>query len=134
MTAFHFPASTSSVSSTGQPNVVGSRFTIGASSLARRLTSPYQTVRCLASFRHDRFAGIVPMKRIFGLDIPCPLEGVWDERRRALLFYDMKTGFVSKWRDGAAVIGGGRQVPAAAGGGGGRVFFTRHMSLPKELM
>src|SRR5258708_12686906 len=132
MTAFPCPVSTSSVSSAGQLNVVGSRFTIGASCVARGLTSPYQTVRCLASFRHDRFAGIVPMKRIFGLDIPCTLEDVCDERRLALLVYDMQIGIVSQLKDGDAVIGRVRQVLAAARAAGEPVFFTRHMSPPNE--
>ncbi|HEX9466533.1 MAG TPA: cysteine hydrolase [Alphaproteobacteria bacterium] len=74
------------------------------------------------------------MKRIFGLDIPCTLEDVCDERRLALLVYDMQIGIVSQLKDGDAVIGRVRQVLDAARAAGVRVFFTRHMSLPKELM
>ena len=74
------------------------------------------------------------MKQAFGLDIPRTLDEVCDRRRLALLVYDMQVGIKSQVREGDAIVAKVRQVLEAARAAGVRVFFTRHMSLPKELM
>ncbi len=74
------------------------------------------------------------MHRAFGLDIPQSLEDVCDPTRLALLVYDMQVGIVNQIKNGQEITNRVLQVLEAARGAGIRVFFTRHMSLPKELM
>lgn len=74
------------------------------------------------------------MKSAFGVEIPESLEELVDPRRCALLVYDMQAGIVRQIKDGAAISGRVAQLLAAARGAGMRVFHTRHLSLPKELM
>lgn len=74
------------------------------------------------------------MERAFGLDIPQTLADVCDPRRLALVVYDMQVGIVRQIKNGPEVIRPVLQVLEAARRAGVRVFFTRHMSLPKELM
>ena len=74
------------------------------------------------------------MQHAYGLDIPQTLEDVCDPRRLALIVYDMQVGILSQLKDGDAITARVAEVLAAAREGGYRVFFMRHMSLPKELM
>ena len=74
------------------------------------------------------------MQHAYGLDIPQTLEDVCDPSRLALIVYDMQAGILSQLKDGAAITASVRDVLDAARDGGYRVFFMRHMSLPKELM
>jgi len=73
------------------------------------------------------------MERAYGMDIPQTLEEVCDPRRLALLVYDMQVGIVRQVPDGAQTAARVAEVLHAAREGGYRVFFTRHMSLPKEV-
>jgi len=74
------------------------------------------------------------MLRAFGLDIPQTLEAVCDPASMALIVYDMQVGIVKQVKDGAQVTCKVVRVPEAARQAGMRVIFTRHLSLPKELM
>ena len=74
------------------------------------------------------------MERAYGLEVPRTLEDVCDPRRLALLVYDMQVGIVEQVRDPQATIARVRQVLGAARETGVRTFFSRHLSLPKELM
>jgi nicotinamidase-related amidase len=74
------------------------------------------------------------MNRPFGLDIPRTLEDICDPTRMALIVYDMQVGIVRQIENGPQIIDRVLQVLAAARKAGIRIFFTRHMSLPKELM
>jgi nicotinamidase-related amidase len=74
------------------------------------------------------------MQHAFGLDIPQTLEDICDPRRLALVVYDMQVGIVKQIENGQQITNKVVQVLAAARRVGIRVFFTRHMSLPKELM
>jgi nicotinamidase-related amidase len=74
------------------------------------------------------------MKQAFGIGIPGTLEDVCDPRYIALLIYDMQVGIKSQIKGGDVVVANVRQVLEAARLAHVRVFFTRHMSLPKELM
>ena len=74
------------------------------------------------------------MLRAFGLDIPQTLEDVCDPASMALIVYDMQVGIVKQVKDGAHITAKVQQVLSAARAAGVRVFFTRHLSLPKELM
>jgi biuret amidohydrolase len=68
------------------------------------------------------------------LPIPDALADVCDRDRIALLVYDMQVGVVGQLDDGPQVIEAVGRVLDAARGAGVRVYFTRHMSLPTELM
>jgi nicotinamidase-related amidase len=74
------------------------------------------------------------MQQAFGLDIPQTLDDICDPTRLALIVYDMQVGIVKQVEDGHHITKRVLQVLEAARKAGVRVFFTRHMSLPKELM
>ena len=74
------------------------------------------------------------MKRIHGLDIPQSLEDICDPQRLALVVYDMQIGILKQIKNPEAMIAKVSRVLEAARGAGVRIFFMRHMSLPKELM
>ena len=74
------------------------------------------------------------MQRAYGLDIPQTLEDVCDPKRLALIVYDMQVGIVQQVENGQQITGKVVQVLQAVRKAEIRVFFTRHMSLPKELM
>jgi biuret amidohydrolase len=74
------------------------------------------------------------MKRIYGLSIPQTLEEVCDPSRVALLVYDMQVGILSQIKNAEAITQQVLKVLTAARDAGVRVFFSRHLSLPKELM
>ena len=74
------------------------------------------------------------MQRAFGLDIPQTLEDICDPTRLALVVYDMQVGIVKQIENGQQITDRVVQVLEAARKARVRVFFTRHMSLPKELM
>lgn len=72
------------------------------------------------------------MERAYGLQIPQSLEEACDRRRTALLVYDMQVGIISQLKDGTDIVARIKFVLDAARAAGLRIFFTRHMSLPKE--
>jgi len=74
------------------------------------------------------------MKQTYGLSIPQTLEDVCDPLRIALLVYDMQVGILSQIKNGGEVTRQVLKVLTAARNAGVRVFFSRHLSLPKELM
>jgi nicotinamidase-related amidase len=74
------------------------------------------------------------MQRTLGLNIPQTLADVCDPARLALVVYDMQVGIVKQIENGQQITGRVLQVLEAARKAGIRVFFTRHMSLPRELM
>jgi nicotinamidase-related amidase len=74
------------------------------------------------------------MERAFGLNIPQTLDDVCDPARLALIVYDMQVGIVKQIENGQQITDRVLQVLEAARAAQIRVIFTRHMSLPKELM
>jgi biuret amidohydrolase len=68
------------------------------------------------------------------LQIPDSLSDACDPDRMALLVYDMQVGVVGQIADGLHVTHRVVEVIDAARKAGVRIFFTRHMSLPTELM
>jgi biuret amidohydrolase len=74
------------------------------------------------------------MQHALGLDIPQTLEEACDPARMALLVYDMQAGIVKQIKDGEQITARVVQVLQAAREAGVRVFFSRHLSLPRELM
>jgi nicotinamidase-related amidase len=74
------------------------------------------------------------MKHVSSLDIPQTLEDVCDPRRLALVVYDMQVGILKQIKNPQEIVARVSQVLAAARAAGVRIFFMRHLSLPKELM
>jgi biuret amidohydrolase len=74
------------------------------------------------------------MKNAFGMDIPTTLEEACDPKHMALLVYDMQVGILSQIKNGDQITAQVVRVLSAARATGVRVFFSRHLSLPKELM
>ena len=74
------------------------------------------------------------LERRFGVVVPRTLEEACDPGRMALLVYDMQVGIASQLPNGGEIVARVKGVLEAARGGGFPVFFSRHVSLPKELM
>jgi nicotinamidase-related amidase len=74
------------------------------------------------------------VKRAANIDIPETLREVCDPRRLGLVVYDMQIGILKQIKNPEEIIGRVAKVLSAARSAGVRVFFMRHMSLPKELM
>jgi biuret amidohydrolase len=72
------------------------------------------------------------MEKAYGLEIPRSLEEACDPLRTALLVYDMQVGIIGQLADGREIAARVKIVLDAARAAGLRVFFMRHMSLPKE--
>ena len=74
------------------------------------------------------------MKTAYGLGIPETLEEICDPNRVALLVYDMQVGILSQIKNSEQITLQVLKVLTAARRAKVRVFFSRHLSLPKELM
>jgi biuret amidohydrolase len=74
------------------------------------------------------------MKTAYGIGIPETLKEVCDPNRVALLVYDMQIGILSQIKNPEQITLQVLKVLAAARKAKVRVFFSRHLSLPKELM
>jgi len=74
------------------------------------------------------------MKSAYGINIPQTLQEVSDPKRVALLVYDMQVAILSQIKNPEQITRQVLRVLSAARDAGLRVFFSRHLSLPKELM
>ena len=74
------------------------------------------------------------MKTIYGINIAQTLEEVCDPQHVALLVYDMQVGILSQIKKPEEITQQVLKVLSAARDAAVRVFFSRHLSLPKELM
>jgi nicotinamidase-related amidase len=74
------------------------------------------------------------VKSYFGLRLPETLDEYLDPHRLALVVYDMQVGICSQVSGAVTVVRAVQSVLETARSAGVRVVFTRHMSLPKELM
>src|SRR5258708_4055367 len=74
------------------------------------------------------------MLETHGFELPRSLDELLAPSRTALLVYDMQAGIVNQVKNGAAIAQKVRTVLDAARHAGIRTFFTRHMSLPTNLM
>jgi nicotinamidase-related amidase len=72
------------------------------------------------------------MESAYGLEIPQNLVEACNPRRTALLVYDMQIGIIGQIRHGRELVVRVKQLLETARAAGVRVFFMRHMSLPKE--
>lgn len=69
-----------------------------------------------------------------GIEIFSSLQELVHPQRTALLIYDMQVGIVPQIPDGPAILSKVQTLLSAARKAGVRTVFTRHMSLPLELM
>jgi len=74
------------------------------------------------------------MRHAVGLSIPETLDDVCDRTRIALIVYDMQVGIVKQIDNAEQLTKRVVTVIEAARAAGIRIIFTRHMSLPRELM
>ncbi len=74
------------------------------------------------------------MHEFRGIEIPASLEEIITPQTTALIVYDMQAGITPQIPNGAEITRNVARVLDAARSAGLRVFFTRHMSLPKEIM
>jgi biuret amidohydrolase len=72
------------------------------------------------------------MERAYGLEIPQNLADACSPRRTALVVYDMQVGILRQIKNGPELVVQVKRVLDAARAAGLRVFFMRHLSLPKE--
>ncbi|EDX84661.1 isochorismatase family protein [Synechococcus sp. PCC 7335] len=73
------------------------------------------------------------MEKAFGLEIPESLEDACELNRTALVVYDMQVGIFSQLSNADPIKNKVVQILQVARETGLRIFFMRHMSLPKEL-
>jgi nicotinamidase-related amidase len=74
------------------------------------------------------------MNRRNGLDVPESLEEICRPHRLALLVYDMQVGIIEQIADADRVVAKVKEALGAARAAGVRTYFTRHVTLPVELM
>ena len=72
------------------------------------------------------------MESAYGLEIPQNLAEACSPKRTALLVYDMQVGIIGQIQSGRELVTRVKQLLETARAAGLRVFFMRHMSLPKE--
>jgi nicotinamidase-related amidase len=74
------------------------------------------------------------MDRRNGLEVPESLEEICRPDRLALLIYDMQVGILGQIADAGRVVANVKDALDAARAAGVRTYFTRHVTLPVELM
>jgi nicotinamidase-related amidase len=74
------------------------------------------------------------MQEFAGIKIPGSLEEIVTPQNTAIIVYDMQVGIVPQIKNGPEILQNVNRILAAARTAGIRTFFTRHMSLPKELI
>lgn len=74
------------------------------------------------------------MLEINGMEVPRTLDDLLDPRRVALIVYDMQVGITRQVSDRERVLQRVACALNSARQAGVRTFFTRHLSLPKQLM
>jgi nicotinamidase-related amidase len=74
------------------------------------------------------------MQEHCGVRIPKTLEEVISPQNTALVVYDMQAGITKQIANGQEITGRVAKLLAGARSAGLRTLFTRHLSLPRELM
>jgi nicotinamidase-related amidase len=74
------------------------------------------------------------VKSFQGVDIAATLADLLNPAHLALVVYDMQVGICSQIADGDRVVSAVEKVLAVTRAAGVRTIFTRHMSLPVQLM
>jgi nicotinamidase-related amidase len=73
------------------------------------------------------------MKQAYGLAIPETLREAVDPKTTALIVYDMQVGILRQLPQGVAILAQVLRLVALARATDLRIYFTRHLSLPKKL-
>ena len=74
------------------------------------------------------------MREFAGITIPQSLDEIITPQNTALIVYDMQVGVAKQIKNGQEITQKVSRLVTACRAAGVRTFFTRHMSLPKELM
>jgi nicotinamidase-related amidase len=74
------------------------------------------------------------MDQLNGLNVPQSLSDVCRPEQLGLLVYDMQVGILEQIADAQTVIQSVREVLEASRAAGVRTYFTRHVTLPVELI
>jgi nicotinamidase-related amidase len=74
------------------------------------------------------------MKTAYGIDIQETVQELLNPKTCALIVYDMQAGIIQQVKDGSAITANVKHVLDISRAAGMRVFYTRHLSLPKQLM
>lgn len=74
------------------------------------------------------------MREFAGITIPQSLDEIITPQNTALIVYDMQVGVAKQIKNGQDITQKVSRLLIACRSAGVRTFFTRHMSLPKELM
>src|ERR1700747_3380036 len=74
------------------------------------------------------------MQEFAGINIPQSLDEIISPQNTALIVYDMQVGIVKQIKNGQQIEQKVSRLVTSARSAGVRTFFTRHMSLPRELM
>jgi nicotinamidase-related amidase len=74
------------------------------------------------------------MREFSGIKIPRSLDEIITPQNTGLIVYDMQAGITRQIRNGQEITQRVSRVLTAARAAGVRTFFTRHLSLPPELM
>ena len=74
------------------------------------------------------------IRSAYGIKIPQTLEEICDPNQVTLLVYDMQVGILSQIKNPERLTQQVLKVVSAAREAGVREFFSRHLSLPRELM
>ncbi len=74
------------------------------------------------------------MEEFIGLQIPRSLEEIITPQNTALVVYDMQAGITGQVANGQEITNKVGKILESARNVGVRTFFTRHLSLPTELM
>ena len=74
------------------------------------------------------------MQEFSGIKIPGSLDEIITPQNTALIVYDMQVSIVKQIKNGQEITQKVSRLVTSARSAGVRTFFTRHMSLPKELM
>jgi nicotinamidase-related amidase len=74
------------------------------------------------------------MREFSGIKIPRSLDEIITPQNTGLIVYDMQAGITRQIRNGQKITQRVSRVLTAARAAGVRTFFTRHLSLPPELM
>jgi biuret amidohydrolase len=77
---------------------------------------------------------VVRVDQLHGLNVPRSLNDVCRPESLGLLVYDMQVGILEQIADRERVIQNVREALRAARAAGVRTYFTRHVTLPVELM
>jgi len=77
---------------------------------------------------------VMRVDRLNGLNVPQSLRDACRPEHLGLLVYDMQVGILEQIADRERIIWNVREVLEAARAAGVRTYFTRHVTLPVELM